>query len=413
MKTNNFMHLMAAAAVFAGMVMFTSCNKDDFELPEVIESEVLDEGLSEEIKAETTEQGTKLSYESWIMVKGQTRGAFEDKVSVTLNNIFNNVDTVITLDNFYLGEYFTSVVREEGQTRTEGFVTITDSVMQYRVGFDRFFFSYDLHREVAVYDDHVTVKIMPRYDIVGIEDNGYTLEDLNYSVETDETGVKCVYLNKLLRHSVTVKLSNGEYVLNAKVKLRVCSGPHPAVVKSEFLSGGIVDATSYGRVIQYRSWAEVKHTYSDGKTENKRYETPMLTISLNYEHQNYKEFKDANLVLVRHGFAEAEELDCIANFESIYIYESRKKYEIVYNYFSTDCDVEQASAVFYDGLVKFDFPKLEYTDMSVEYDLKYSGEEQGVSGAIYDEYFLTQSVYGYAGEYKSVASDTFQVIVYK
>ncbi|WP_302129237.1 hypothetical protein, partial [Bacteroides congonensis] len=70
MKTNKFMQFMAAAVVVCGMSVLTSCEKDNYELPEVIESEVYDTGVSSKVTAESGTEGTKLSYESWIMVKG-------------------------------------------------------------------------------------------------------------------------------------------------------------------------------------------------------------------------------------------------------------------------------------------------------------------------------------------------------
>ena len=46
MKTNKFMQFTAAAAVVCGMSVLTSREKDDYELPEAIESEVYDTGAS-------------------------------------------------------------------------------------------------------------------------------------------------------------------------------------------------------------------------------------------------------------------------------------------------------------------------------------------------------------------------------
>ena len=100
MKTKSLWFATAAAVVLTGMTMMTSCSKDDYELPEVIESEVYDEGEAGEVRAEVGTEGTQLSYESWIMVRGITRASFDNKVSVTLNNAFNNVDSVIEVGSF-------------------------------------------------------------------------------------------------------------------------------------------------------------------------------------------------------------------------------------------------------------------------------------------------------------------------
>ena len=77
----------------------TSCSKDDYELPEVIESEVYDEGEAGEVRAEVGTEGTQLSYESWIMVRGITRASFDNKVSVTLNSELKNVSAVCPVNH--------------------------------------------------------------------------------------------------------------------------------------------------------------------------------------------------------------------------------------------------------------------------------------------------------------------------
>ena len=50
MKQKDLWFATAAAVVLTGMTMMTSCSKDDYELPEVIESEVYDEGEAGEVR---------------------------------------------------------------------------------------------------------------------------------------------------------------------------------------------------------------------------------------------------------------------------------------------------------------------------------------------------------------------------
>ena len=96
---------MAAAAMLAGTTMMTSCEKEEeISKREVIESEVLDEGVAQEVTEEVGTEGTQLSYESWIVVRGQTRAAFENKVSVTLFNRFNHVIDEVEVENFDFGQ---------------------------------------------------------------------------------------------------------------------------------------------------------------------------------------------------------------------------------------------------------------------------------------------------------------------
>ena len=120
MKTNRFWYFMAVAAVFAGMTTLVSCDKEEPFEQEIIESEVLEEGVAEEVTEETGTEGTTLSYESWIVVKGQTRAAFENKVSVTLFNRFNHVIDEVEVDGFEFGEPTVDISFREAESRAGG-----------------------------------------------------------------------------------------------------------------------------------------------------------------------------------------------------------------------------------------------------------------------------------------------------
>ena len=142
MKTKKNWFVIVAAMIMSSVMIFASCSSDDDPtLPEVIESEVLDKGMDDtasskpSINPNGVTTGTQFSYKSWIMVKGQTRAAFENKVEVTLNNVFANTDTIITVSNFDLGDYKTVVSKRKRSERQEGFVTVSDSVMVYSVQF--------------------------------------------------------------------------------------------------------------------------------------------------------------------------------------------------------------------------------------------------------------------------------------
>ena len=363
MKTNNFMHLMAAAAVFAGMVMFTSCNKDDFELPEVIESEVLDEGLSEEITTESTEQGTKLSYESWIMVKGQTRAAFENKVSVTLNNSFNNVEEVIEISDFDIGDCRTQVGYELNTIRQEGFVTISDSILVYKVMFKEFSFSYDLFHEIGVYDDKVTRQTMPYHPIYNIRDNGYKLTDMNFIIEDDGEGQQVVYLRKQLDHSMSFDFNDKTYTLSAKIELKKYAGFHPAIVSSEIVKSGISDVEHNTWLSRYSSWIELKHCYSNGNIANQTYKVEAMQIGIDFDIQKYKELPDANIELLSAGFAEEIQVDTVGIPDRLVICEQKRNYKVEYNYFTLYYPVHEYKAYYNDGINRFEMPSLSYSNI--------------------------------------------------
>ena len=62
MKTNKFWFATAAAALVTVICVFTSCSKEDEPfLPEVIESEVLETGISNDVNEVSGTEGTKLS----------------------------------------------------------------------------------------------------------------------------------------------------------------------------------------------------------------------------------------------------------------------------------------------------------------------------------------------------------------
>ena len=121
MKTKSLWFATAAAVVLTGMTMMTSCSKDEPLLPEVIESEVYDEGEAGEVRAEVGTEGTQLSYESWIMVRGITRASFDNKVSVTLNNILNNNETLNSeVSGYEMGSPKVSVSYQLAEQKKDG-----------------------------------------------------------------------------------------------------------------------------------------------------------------------------------------------------------------------------------------------------------------------------------------------------
>ncbi len=273
MKTNKFMQFMATVVVFASMVFFASCEKDEPELPEVIESEVLDEGLSENIKSETTEQGTKLSYESWIMVKGQTRAAFENKVSVTLNGELKDVADTCVVGIWNFEDYQTSLTNEAGNERVDGFVTVTDSAAVYTVKFNEFSFEYRLNYEVAVYDDKVTRQVMPYLYYSNIKDNGGQFEVIDSYSDGRYT-----YARRVYHHSISVDFGGETYELHANIMLKreMGEGNDPFILRSKVLDK-FVDFSSNENT--YISSIKVSSDYSDGVTREEVFSTPLQVYS--------------------------------------------------------------------------------------------------------------------------------------
>ena len=399
-------------------MIFASCSSDDDPmLPEVIESEVLDKGMDDtasskpSINPNGVTTGTQFSYKSWIMVKGQTRAAFENKVEVTLNNVFANTDTVITVSNFDLGDYKTVVSKRKRSERQEGFVTVSDSVMVYSVQFAEFSFDYELDFEHAVYNDGVTKQNMPYHPIGTIKDNGYKLEELDFVIEKEVDGQQSVYLRKLLRHSISVAFNGKTYDLSAKVELRKFVGYHPCAISSEVQNSGIsnvVDGTWSGT---YTSWLEVKHVYSDGKTAVKKYEVTNMIGEIEYDMLSYKILPSADVKLERSGFEGVAVRDTIGMPDKSVIIEKTRIYVVQYNLFTLSYPVKEYEAYYNDGLLKADYPKLEYGDMKVEYNVRYVSEYVGEERN-YKEYYFTQKVSGKFGSSRHTTDQGCQIIVY-
>ena len=411
MKTKSLWFATAAAVVLTGMTMMTSCSKDDYELPEVIESEVYDEGEAGEVRAEVGTEGTQLSYESWIMVRGITRASFDNKVSVTLNNAFNNVDSVIEVGSFNLGECRTELVYEAANSRRQDFVTVTDSLLMYKVTFDVFSFSYDLYHEIGIYDDGITRQTMPYHPIGNIRDNGYTLTDLDFIIEDNGEGEQVVYLRKRFDHSVSLDFNGKTYTLTAKIELRLYAGAHPAVVSSRLIASGIRDVKNELWTGTYTSWAEVEHRYSDGSIGNKTYTIENMRTEIDADIEKYKELPDADLRLAGAGFADAVVRDTVGMPERMVVCEVRRRYDVEYNYFTLSYPVSEYEAYYDDGLTRFEMPSLKYTDIREEHELRYVGKYEG-DERDYLEYYFTQLIRGTFGDGEHEASESFQVIVY-
>ena len=276
MKTTSLWFATAAAVVLTGMTMMTSCSKDDYELPEVIESEVYDEGRAEEVKAKVGTEGTQLSYESWIMVRGITRASFDNKVSVTLNGKLKDVAAVCPVNHWEIGDYQATLFREVFDQRTEGFVTVTDSVLVYKLTFDEFSFEYRLNYEVPVYDDHVTRQVMPYYYYSNLKDNGGRLEKADSYVDGDKA-----YARRIYRHSISVDFGGQTYEVKAEVTLRRELGPagEAYIVNSEVIDKSVKGNPSGDGFL---SAIRVKSQMSTGEEREEEYVAELPAISERY-----------------------------------------------------------------------------------------------------------------------------------
>ncbi len=276
MKTRSLWFVMVAAAMLTGMTTLVSCSEDDELLPEVVESEVYDEGVAEDVTAEVGTEGTRLSYESWIMVKGITRANFDNRVSVTLNGQFGDVSAVCPVNYWDIGSYETIISRETADQYTDGFVTVTDSVLVYTVSFNEFSFSYRLNYDVAVYDDGATRQVMPYHYYSNLVDKGGTLETADSYVDGDYA-----YARRIYRHSISVEFGGQTYDLQAEVTLRRLLGPanEPYILNSTVLAKS-VEPNPDGE--GFLSSITVRSKMSAGGEEENTYTAVLPAISDRY-----------------------------------------------------------------------------------------------------------------------------------
>ncbi len=385
MKTNKFWFATAAAALVTVMSVFTSCSKEDEPfLPEVIESEVLEAGLSNEVNEVSGTEGTKLSYESWIVVKGQTRAAFENKVSVTLCNTLNTVNEEIEVENWKTGKPQTSISYKEGDVREDGFVTVIDSVLVYQVAFDNFSFNYELVYQVPVYDDGVTNQTMPYHRYENIVDKGGNFTDLETLNDGDY-----VYARKLYQHIIEVTFNGKVYEVAANITLLRMIGPAnvPYIVKSRLISdgAGVVNNAVLSMLV-------VEQTWSDGRVEEKRYD---LTLNAYVMSETLNELTISgykNDLKMLHGtISDGKTYSRQKEDQFVTSYVSEQIYTASYNYFSVNITLVHDVATYDDGISTFEFPTFKYGKITDQTTFSFNNSSQDEQGE-YDVYIFKHHI---------------------
>ncbi len=385
MKTNKFWFATAAAALVTVICVFTSCSKEDEPfLPEVIESEVLETGISNDVNEVSGTEGTKLSYESWIVVKGQTRAAFENKVSVTLCNTLNTVNEEIEVENWKTGKPQTSISYKEGDVREDGFVTVIDSVLVYQVAFDNFSFNYELVYQVPVYDDGVTNQTMPYHRYENIVDKGGSFTDLETLNDGDY-----VYARKLYRHIIEVTFNGKVYEVAANITLLRMIGPAnmPYIVKSRLISDGasVVNNAVLSMLI-------VEQTWSDGRVEEKRYD---LTLNAYVMSETLNELTISgykNDLKMLHGtISDGKTYSRQQEDQFVTSYVSEQIYTVSYNYFSVNITLVHDVATYDDGISTFEFPTFKYGKITDQTTFSFNNSSQDEQGK-YDVYIFKHHI---------------------
>ena len=349
MKTNKFWLVVALGAALA-VCGLTSCEKDNYELPEVIESEVSDSGIDETVTETVNEEGgVSLSYKTWIQVQGQTRASFDNRVEATLRGKLADFSREVEVANWHFGDKpETFVTRRAGESRKDGFVTITDSLLVYTVKYENFELAFELPFEVAVYDDGFTRQVMPYYYYSNLQDRGGKIENmdsgedegfayaqkrytLSYGISPDETG------DALSMLVVKQKWSTGEevdrnYVINLG-----------AVIHSEVLHW--VEIGAYGGDLAIVS-AELNEGVKSPRTTEEKFLSSFMV---------------------------------------------EQDYVVKYNYFTITVQVAHDEAVYDDGVSEFDFPCYDFEKLENSFSFEKGNAGEDENGA-YQWYTLRHTV---------------------
>ena len=383
MKKHLFFLFIAAAAV---MGLTVSCSKDDEQLPEVIDSHVLDSGVDEQIQAVSgTDGSTSLSYTSWILVNQITRSG-DNRIAVKVNNLLKPLTGEVAVASFAQGQKRVSTTYEQEGSRREGYVTILDSVMVYTIGYEGFTIQYRLQYEVPVYDDGVTKQIMPYYRYQNLIDhNDEVFTDMGYYTDGDGR----IQGKKKYNHSISVDFNGNPYEVTAEVILRrMLSSGEPCVVKSEVTDQGLGEITD-GR---YPVWLTAKQTWSTGEEKT---ETVKADLNVTIEGHGLESIiipdLGINFVSTQMEIATSEGLPSDSKFLNLRLYSG--KFTVKYNYFEVGFDVQYSEAVYDDGVTVCKLPGYSFGNISCENPVtEYIGETEISGGIICKEYKLTQGI---------------------
>lgn len=371
MKANKILHSLAVAAMVCAVTVFTSCKKEPLPLPEVIESEVYDNGTAGNVQSSPVENGTQMSYESWINVRGITKGSFDNRVAVTLYGYTYDVNSTVDVATWEMGETLTSTNFEIGETRTEGFVTIVDSILVYTVRSEQFEFNYKLHYEVGTYDDGVSRQVMPYHYFKNIRDNGGVLEDAESYVDGE-----AAYARKIYRHSITVDFGGESYDVVAEITLRRYLGPanEPYPLKSKILEKTIEPLSSKDGFI---SSVKVESVMSTGNTETSSYSVSLPTGASDV----YGNAKDVSSRLEDVHFQKAvitEEEESYAGGDGyMSLMRIDGKCILQYNQFDIEIDIYRHTAIFDNGILREKVAEKEFNAEAVKIlEEKWTKEEE-------------------------------------
>ena len=365
MKKNMFTLIIAAAAMIASTI-FVSCEKtplEPVELPEVIESEVLDSGKSETVTVTSGTEGTALSYESWILVRQETKATNDNRITVKLENNLVNLTAVRDVNTFISEEPVKlSLAYVEKSSRKEDYVTIIDSAVVIKVHDANFDFDLELPYQVPIYDDGVTRQEMPcyRYEAIYSKEAYVTISEAK---EMDGNAYAC----RLYHHEFVVVFGGKSYPVCADVTLRYYLGPanEPYLTSSELISSW----SEWGSFSSIKGCMKVRHTWSDGRVTEDEYVAPqgMYIEGENYFTMELEAFNN-DLKLQKEELS-AGEREMFSKEGYVTTYRTTRKYTFEYNYFTVCVNLIEDDAVYEDGFLCERFEENKMQDIKASYTL--------------------------------------------
>ncbi len=386
MKTNKFWLVVALGAALA-VCGLTSCNKDDFELPEVIESEVSDSGIDEAVTETVNEEGgVSLSYKTWIQVQGQTRASFDNRVEATLKAELADFSREAEVANWHFGDKpVTFVTKRAGESRQDGFVTITDSLLVYTVKYENFELAFELPFEVAVYDDGFTRQVMPYYYYSNLQDRGGIIENMD---SAEEEGF--AYARKRYTHTIAVDFNGKTYEVTGEALLKRRLGPadEPYIVNSYPLSLGI----SPDETGEALSMAIVRQKWSTGEEVDQRYVLNLGAV-IHSEVLHWVEigaYHD-DLAIVSAELNEGVKSPRTTEEKFLSSFMIEQDYVVEYNYFTITVKVAHDVAHYDDGVSEFDFLSYDFENLEDSFSFEKGNAGEDENGA-YQWYTLHHTV---------------------
>lgn len=284
MKTTRFLLVLVLGIMTAVCV---SCSKD--EDPIIIESTLKSSGMDATVQVNSNSDGTDFTYKSWVVVdqvfgtRAETKSASSrvttratdnggTEISVLLTNSLKHVIDTVKVEHYKLTEKPTiSIENKVGDSYPEGsYITVTDSILVYKIDYGAFVESYELLYQVATYNDGVNRFRLPHkpYNAFSVDD--WTL--VSQDSKRDSDGF--AYASKLFTQTLSVDFDEKEYKVRATYDLRrvIETNGGPFIVKSEVLGTTIQPTSEIGKEgADYVSKIKVHQVWSDGRDVTEEY----------------------------------------------------------------------------------------------------------------------------------------------